>query len=329
MKIAFIQLLKLCTCLIFTFILPSIILAQQWVNVTPGEFSQLKGSFINKNQGWIAKSGKIFYTNDGADTFEEIYIYLFESFNKLFMVDSLHGYCTVNNNDTNYFLRTNTGGYSWDNITDTSLMVNGPLNWSTGYFFLNQDTGFYGGLNCVYKTTDSGDTWSEMIAPKPGIDPILMGESYGVREIFFFGGQFGWAACSYAIDGGIILKTTNGGEEWEICESVGILTDFWDVHFTDSLKGGAAAYGMGKYIVLTEDNYNSLSYLHYNWPQATYTICYQNDSTIWVSGVPAILSRSINSGESFSIFQTIEIPGNKSRNKRYPIFREYRVYFWP
>ena len=296
-------------CLFILFFFQTSIISQQWVDVTPGEFDHLRGSFINENQGWIAKSGTLFYTENGAETFETVYNYSFEYLKKIHMVDSLHGFCNVKNNDTSYFLRTVDGGYSWEDITNDPLMVNGPLKWSTGYFFIDKDTGFYGGLNCVYKTTDSGDSWTEMIAPKPGIDPFLMGESYGIHEMFFYDGQYGWAACWFAVDGGIVLKTTNGGEDWEICEVLGILTNFWDVHFTDSLKGGAAACGMGKYVTLTEDNFNSLSYFLYNWPQETYTICYQGDSTIWVSGIPAILSRSTNSGESFSVYQTIEFPG--------------------
>jgi len=298
----------------FLLIFPSAIIAQQWEDVTPGEYEILIGDFINENQGWIFKGGEILYTDDGTQTFNPIYFLPqeYEGLIKLDMVDEFHGFGTAYYENTYYFLRTDDGAYSWENITDTTLMFNGPLKWSTGYYFIDKDIGFYGGQNCIYKTDDAGDNWTEMITPQPGIDPLLLGDSYGINQINFYNNNYGWAICSWYLDAGLAMKTTNGGNLWEICEIALGYPDMWDIHYTDSLSCGITSYGMGKAVIITEDNFLSLTYVHYDWPQANYTICYQNDSTIWVSGIPSILSRSTNSGESFDIFQEVELPGISS-----------------
>lgn len=288
------------------------IYAQQWIDVTPEGYETYAGSFISNNQGWLVSRKPdnnfytLLYTRDGASSFEARYTFLEEGigFYQIQMVNSLIGFSTTWDNDS-LFLKTTDGGYSWKDITDTSIMEKGYYN--AAYYFLNADTGFYGGINSIYKTLDGGVTWTKMNTPvivEPGSN-----DPYFPNSIFFINAQFGWAVCSYAIDAGFGMKTQDGGQNWEICTSTGS-TDMMDVHFINNQTGGMVGRNAHfSHVYLTENNFITFSLINQNWyedyGQFANTICYQNDTTIWISGFPAKLFRSTDRGINFIEFQNM------------------------
>jgi photosystem II stability/assembly factor-like uncharacterized protein len=288
------------------------ICAQQWKDVTPPGYETSSGCFINKSQGWVVSRNPnnnfytLLYTSNGASSFKERYTFLEEGigFYQIQMVDSLIGYSTTWDNDS-LFLKTTDGGYSWKDITDTSIMEKDYNN--AACYFLNADTGFYGGINSIYKTLDGGVTWTKMNTPvtvEPGSN-----ETYFPNSIFLINAQFGWAVCSYAIDAGFGMKTIDGGQNWEICTSTGS-TDMCDVHFINNQTGGMVGRNAHfSHVYLTEKNFITFSLLNQNWyddyGQFANTICYQNDTTIWISGFPAKLFRSTDRGINFIEFQNM------------------------
>ncbi len=100
------------------------------------------------------------------------------------------------------------------------------------------------------------------------------------------------------------MKTTDGGQNWSICTP--ITGDMYNVHFADSLKGGMVGSGsFSSQVIGTQNNFDSLSYSYIGtWPQWACSICYQNDSTIWVSGVPPVIYRSKDRGQTFIAYDT-------------------------
>ena len=122
--------------------------------------------------------------------------------------------------------------------------------------------------------------------------------------MFFIDDRHGWAACSLFYDLGFILKTTDGGLNWTACNP--IVSDLYNIHFTDSLHGGAVGGSwFYSYVLLTENNFDTLSYLYRNeWNQLPSGIYYQNDSTIWMSGYPAVIYKSTNGGATFIEYDT-------------------------
>ncbi|MBL7828460.1 MAG: hypothetical protein JNJ57_17640, partial [Saprospiraceae bacterium] len=65
------------------------------------------------------------------------------------------------------------------------------------------------------------------------VDP----NSWEVEDIFFVDSEHGWAAA----DDGRILKSTDGGNSWQI-KQTGIPYDIQSLHFVDTLRGWAIGW---------------------------------------------------------------------------------------
>lgn len=296
------------------------VIAQEWEDVSPAGYSlYFIGSFISADEGWlIAKqstqpnvSFELLHTVDGAGSFESIYTYpaerIINTLRGFQMIDSMNGYLSMVDTIPR-FLKTTDGGYNWQDITDTSLMkTDGPLSDRNGFYFINSDTGYYGGIKCIYRTVDGGTNWIKTNTPIEIDSAIPPTTNYTVNSIFFVDKKHGWATCTVPMDAGLGMKTVDGGENWTKCTST--YTDLWDVYFVDSLTGGMVGHdGTFTFVVLTENNFETLSYKYdiITWPQLAWTICYQNDSIIWVSGQPSILRRSTDRGATFIDYDIVE-----------------------
>jgi hypothetical protein len=283
--------------------------AQHWQNVTPSGYTYFStASFINKNEGWVvARNGDwdnydLLHTTDGAISFVPVFSFPDNLVSwRLQMVDSLNGFALVDpiSGYGKCFWTTHDGGYSWIDITDTTMFKpGGPFNYSHAYYFLNRNTGFAGGTNAIFRTIDAGTTWSKMITPE--VIDSTSSNYYSPNDIFFYNETYGWAANSLFYDNGFVLKTIDGGQTWTTCEP--ITGDLYKIHFADSLHGGTVGYS----VLGTNNNFNSIAYYYAisDWHQFPSSICYQNDSTIWVSGYPAIIYKSEDAGEIFVEYDT-------------------------
>jgi photosystem II stability/assembly factor-like uncharacterized protein len=297
--------------------------SQQWQNITPAGYNYFStASFINDKEGWIfARYGewpnahyKLLHTTDGATTFTPIFslpdtLIIWN----LQMVDSLNGFARVDENPSDglYLWATYDGGYSWIDITDTS-MANpiGALHESRGTFFIDKNIGFLGGANSIYKTIDGGITWDKMNTPT--IIDSTSSNLYSPNKIFFYNELYGWAACSLLWDNGFVLKTTDCGQNWSVCEP--ITGDLFNIHFADSLHGGTTGGSWYSGIVmLTDNNFDTISNFYMNqWEQLPDAIYYQTYSTIWMSGWPAVIYKSTDGGASFVEYDTTYATDNQT-----------------
>ncbi len=287
--------------------------SQQWQNVSPTGYTYFSTvSFINENEGWVVarNDNSIYYdllhTNDGAYTFEPIFSFpdYFVSW-KMQMVDSLNGFARIDrtSGSEKYFWATHDGGHSWIDITDTTMFKpGGPLNSSYAFYFLDESTGFAGSLNSIYKTEDAGITWLKMTTPV--IIDSSSSNYYIVNDLFFIDETYGWAANSLLYDNGFVLKTIDGGQSWAVCEP--ITGDLYKIHFADSLHGGVTggnwSFGL---VMFTENNFDTISHFYKNeWQQIPDGLFHQNDTTIWMSGYPAVIYKSTDGGASFVEYDT-------------------------
>src|SRR5690606_18670523 len=74
-------------------------------------------------------------------------------------------------------------------------------------YFVNANVGFMIGYKSIYKTTDSGNTWS--------IDTIDLEPYVRLRDINFYDENYGLVVG----DSGTIAYTDNGGESWTLQDS--------------------------------------------------------------------------------------------------------------
>lgn len=112
-----------------------------------------------------------------------------------------------------YFPSANTGYVGGGGYLDARIYktTNGGLNWTytNAYntsrmertFFLNDNTGYVSGGIKIYRTTNGGINW------------INAGGPFICSSIFFVNEMTGYYVSGYY---GEILKTTNGGQSWDI-----------------------------------------------------------------------------------------------------------------
>jgi len=125
---------------------------------------------------------------------------------------------------------------TFDNIEVLSGAL--PSGFYTRIYFTSETNGYTVTNNGkIFKTEDRGYTWNEQDS---GTDLYL-------HDIFFLDNFTGFIVGGHGYDGGVILKTTDGGNAWESTEMPYGLSN---VYFTDSTKGFCA----GKKLYVTHNN---------------------------------------------------------------------------
>ena len=231
--------------------------------------------FINQQKGWACGESFIVKTTDGGISWSQQNFDENLLFTSIKFIDELHGFAVskswLHPDIRPVILMTSNGGASWDssgnennsdlfsisalNLSNivavgqggTIIKSSDGLNWemlSTGnndiYFhdidFVNKDIGWILGYNyqfdILYKTTDSGNTWAEVYRDQ------LTNNEYS-NKLFFINKYIGWAVRS-----GKILKTTNGGVDWDL--QYNSTYYLHDIIFKDSLIGLAVGTGLLK-----------------------------------------------------------------------------------
>ncbi len=119
---------------------------------------------------------------------------------EIFFTDSLTGYI---------------GGYSYFGVDDYILKtIDGGENWNkysiignpTSIFFINDSVGFCSTYsdNYIYKTTDRGFNWN-----------VVYSDSLSIWSIYFINDSLGWAVGGDFWTKGLILKTSDQGNNWQ------------------------------------------------------------------------------------------------------------------
>ncbi|KQC07128.1 MAG: hypothetical protein APR54_06360 [Candidatus Cloacimonas sp. SDB] len=311
--------------IVIALLFPISLISQEWINISPfTEYdNQVVGHFVSENEGWIRKHGmyisqEIYHTFDGGDNWEITYSLedTLEYFVFFKMIDSINGWSTIKWRNNHYpyenyysYQKTANGCSSW--VDMTSYLP--EENYDKTFYFIDQNVVFYG-ANCdppdynakIYKTTDGGYNW--YLTETPIIyypDPYPV--DYRVNSFFFLDENFGWASCSAAMDGGVSIYTTDGGETWNVGLEFGY-PDIGEMQFTNQFYGGAISRNAYlSYLLITEDNFENVLYQYDSTDlnQTVYTLYFQDNSTIWVTGDPGIINRSTNGGETFEVFQEI------------------------
>ena len=233
--------------------------------------------FIDRQNGWVVGyDGTVMKTNDGGETWTGLRVDSGD-FRDIQFLDSDRGWLAGRDGA---FYRTCDAGESWERIISGGYPADEDFS---NVYFQGESLGFVQGLLGVYRTEDGGEEWYNYWLPfvpykgawdmsfvneKEGFllgtqwmeeDPVLLYSTTdggltwrgvfgarssvlaGVLTIRFIDGETGWAG------GGVIMKTSNGGQSWEIQLSPAVVRDFF---FFDGERGYAVG---GKSIVKTMD----------------------------------------------------------------------------
>lgn len=160
--------------------------------------------FINSENGWIGVEniggwGGLYKTSDGGKTWIS-QLGNQHNLNRVFDIYFI-------NDKTGWFFagnkayRTDDSGQTWNQIS----AINADVEIECVYF-VSDEVGYAGGYLGLYKTTDGGNSWTKV---KLNIsDPFI-------HSIYFVNNQTGWATGNSG-NGGLVLKTTDGGSHWSV-----------------------------------------------------------------------------------------------------------------
>jgi photosystem II stability/assembly factor-like uncharacterized protein len=184
------------------------------VYFTSIDIGYVAGGLVNyeDNPGIVLK------TTNGGESWETIFTYTDTNVNgtelaSLRFLDENTGYalgfswCSTGSCGA-YFLKTIDAGVNWtfDNL---------PAEWISDVYFINSDTGFVVGKDLTYgwlvlKTTNGGQNWT-------AINSGVFWDPSWLSSVYFPNETTGYAVGADYNDEGtesLILKTTNGGENW-------------------------------------------------------------------------------------------------------------------
>jgi len=155
-------------------------------------------------------------TNSGQNWFRKI---INDDFTDVFFTDENNGWFIGYAWYQNNLYQTTDGGVTLKQRTDF------PGDRPSSVYFLDSLTGFVGANEKIFKTNDGGISWQEKNIF--GIDSLLFAGEF--IRLFFISDSIGWA-----LNYGYVIKTTDGGENWNSQLNVSGLTG---IHFSDSFNG--------------------------------------------------------------------------------------------
>ncbi len=339
---------------VFSFLLfTNLVSYSQWFQLTTNTAETLQDiCFINANTGIaVGSNGKIIRTSDAGQTWSTISSGTSNSLFSLDFPDVMTGYT---GGYTGTVLRTLNGGASWNprtgcgiNIRSISFLdvntgitagsgtlmcytTNGGLNWNPRYVpqfavtsitFLNSTTLVASATDMpgavIYKSTNSGNNWSTVLAlNNSGIDVM-----YSLSYIYFKDPLTGFSTgnrTSYGQVWGNIHRTTNGGDNWTVCGSIGPSSGsaMFGIHFGEPNTG----FTVGNNGVVMRSTNGGM-----NWEsQSTgitnslYTVYMLNALTGYICGSNGLILKTTNGGITGFINLSNEIPDEFYLYQNYP-----------
>jgi|GEM_PF-1794636 len=198
---------------------------------------------VENNTCWaVGNFGLIIKTADSGKTWQRQDIITTLALFDIFFVNNNKGWIV---GDIGLILNTEDGGSSWKK---QSSSINSPL---MKIFFLDEHRGFaVGGEGKILYTENGGKLWQvyqvdwlsvlpEEVLEKGVFAPCLY-------DVFFADAAHGWIVG----DGGIVLKTSDGGKQWELLSS-GFSNPLFSIFFKTESEGWACG-NMG-FLIHTRD----------------------------------------------------------------------------
>jgi len=271
-----------------------------WENVaSPTSRFLTSVHFVDSLYGWaVGDSGTIINTTNGGGEWKKQNSNTTNRMADVFFINRNIGWA-VSWNVYNFpfgtvLLKTTDGGQNWvgEPYRDDDIFIRCII-------FLDSLNGWMGGTpHALVKTTDGGTIWIQA-----DIDSAALA-FFPVHNIKFYNSLYGYA-CGGAFEiAGVIWKTTNGGDYWNVIEPVFAAPDpIQQIHLFDESRamgvGGDFEFtGVG--IIRTMDGGNFWEYESIGMPGVGFDLEFRNDYEAWITrGYPGSFIVSLDSGATW------------------------------
>jgi len=200
--------------------------------------------FADDSTGWaVGDLGRIFYTTDGAETWQVQGAGTKRPFVSVACIDTKRAWIA---GQAGQIARTTDGGNTWEMIasgSDRQLLAIAFTNEKEGVAVGDQGT--------ILRTEDGGSTWTAVPVPP---ETELPEEYFGIVEpsdiVLYSVTWSGPSTVAIAGEFGIILISQDGGRTFAPSAS-GVETTLFGISFADANRGWAV--GMNSMLLITED----------------------------------------------------------------------------
>ncbi len=316
------------------------------VQLADSSLNMLTMVFANEKLGWVSgESSKIYHTTDGGKTWD-LQANFKGDIHSIFLVDSLRLWATNISAASGAIFHTTDGGTNW--------LADSTISWGYDVQFIDSLNGWVSGQDKIANTTNGGKTWNTQldsfgnswkdismadknhgwaitssetkiaVTTNGGINWNVKNDlsAYSLWAITFYDSLNGLAAGW----GGVILKTIDGGTNWElVTKSVTTANaDLRDVFFIDDSTGwicgtdGTRLGGYNGMILKTTDEGNSWAKLIINNTEQLNSIYFIDQQIGFAVGRGGTILRTTNGGSSWSPINSGTINWNNIDFSNYP-----------
>lgn len=274
------------TALLALFLLGGISTQAQWTqSVTGINANLLDIHFPDPVNGYaVGENGMIIKTEDSGTSWNTINSPVTTHIRSCYWITESFGWIATEDG----LFSTVTGGVNW-----TQQPLSGTNN-VHHVEFIDLNTGFCtGNMGTIYKTSDGGFSWSEMIVNNPTTS------NNAVIDISFPTPAVGYASMSGY--NWVYLKTTDGGATWneDGIAPIQNLSNMSGIHFTSETKG----FTVGWYIAAFAGTTDGGS----NWATSTagdvdlFTIDFANANSGIAAGLNGQVVQTFDGGATWSL----------------------------
>ena len=214
-----------------------------WYELNSGTTEKLYSVyFVDANSGCVVGyTGIVLKTTNAGVNWLSQTVSSTHLFYSVFFTDINTGYIAggvYGSLDSGNVFKTTNGGANWNALILPKYSQYFYVN------FLNPNTGYVTGYQTILKTTNAGSTWESKSFTGLGL----------ITSVYFVDANVGFAS---EYDNGMIMKTTNGGNDWQEIFVYSGDGGFFSLHFLDSNTGtvvGGNSAAVGDAVILRTTN---------------------------------------------------------------------------